>query len=45
MQARTSVRRFGCLLWMIFQGLQNPPHKPMHFVQGVPVTRIQDFCL
>jgi hypothetical protein len=24
--------------------LQNPPHKPMHFVQGVPVARILDLC-
>jgi hypothetical protein len=24
--------------------LQDPPHKPMHFVQGVLVARIQDLC-
>jgi hypothetical protein len=24
--------------------LQKPPHKPMHFVQGVPVAQIQDLC-
>jgi hypothetical protein len=24
--------------------LQNPPHKPVRFVQGVPVARIQEHC-
>ena len=24
--------------------LQNPSHKPLYFVRGVPVARIRDFC-